>query len=53
MGGGELMNWEGSRVLEVFSDFLVEKLLKEIPLAWPVVPKLEQTTGLPGRRLNY
>lgn len=47
------MGWEGSRVLEVLSDFLVEKLLKEIPLAWPVVPKLERTSGLSGRRLNY
>lgn len=47
------MDWEGSRILEVFIDFMVEKVLKEIPFAWSVVPKLERTSESPRRLLNY
>lgn len=43
-GGERLMDWEGRKVLEVLSDVRVEKLLKEIPFAWPVIPKLERTS---------
>lgn len=38
------MDWEGRKVLEVLSDIRVEKLLKEISFAWPVIPKLERTS---------
>lgn len=31
------MDWEGRKVLEVLSDVMVEKLLKDVPFAWPVV----------------
>ena len=47
------MDWEGSKGLEVFRDFLAEQPLKEIPFAWPVLPKLERTSESPGGRLNY
>lgn len=38
------MDWEGRKVLEILSDVMVEQLLKNIPFAWPVVPKLEGTS---------
>lgn len=48
-GKGEtLMDWEGNKVLEVFSSVTLEKLLREIPFPWSVVPKLERTSESPG-----
>lgn len=42
------MDWEGRKVLEVFSSGMVEKLPKEIPVAWSVRTKLERTSVAPG-----
>lgn len=38
------MDWEGSKVLEVLSNVMLEKVPKEIPFIWPVVSKLERTS---------
>lgn len=49
VGGERWIDWEGSKV---FSDFMAEKLLKEIPFAWSVLPKLEWAPESPGGLLN-
>lgn len=51
-----LINWiwhgEGRKALEAFSDIMVEKWLKEITFAWPVVPELEGTLESSGELIK-
>lgn len=45
------MDWEGSKVLEVLSNVMLEKVPKEIPFIWLVVSNLREHQS-PGRLIK-